>query len=188
MLAASRTVKRAQPLVPPIDAGDERRHRILAWMQRHRAPVRGSELASHFDVSRQCIVQDIAILRAGGTEILATPRGYRLPDALRLEHREILACDHPAERTEEELQILVDHGVKVLDVIVEHPLYGELRGSLMIESRADVQDFLQQMRARKASLLSSLTGGIHLHTVEAHRAEMIARAKTNLRERGFLLK
>ncbi len=188
MLATSRISKRALP--PPVvtDNGDERRQRILAWMQRHGAPVRGSELAQHFDVSRQCIVQDIAILRAGGSEILATPRGYRLPETSKLEHREILACNHTADRTEEELQILVDHGVKVLDVIVEHPLYGELRGSLMIESRADVQDFLQQVRAKKASLLSSLTGGVHLHTVEAHRAAMVTRAKARLRERGFLLK
>jgi hypothetical protein len=157
-------------------------------MRRHRAAVRGSELAGRFDVSRQCVVQDIAILRAGGTEIVATPRGYRLPDAARAGHREILACNHPPERTEEELQILVDQGVKVLDVIVEHPLYGELRGSLMIESRADVQDFLQQVRSRKASLLSSLTGGVHLHTVEARNGEIVARARAKLRERGFLLK
>lgn len=188
MLATSRAGKRVVVPTPANDSGDERRRRILEWIQDHKAPVAGSELAEQFDVSRQCIVQDIAILRAGGTEIVATPRGYRLPDISKLEHREILACDHPAERTEEELNILVDHGLKVIDVIVEHPLYGELRGSLMIESRADVQDFLQQMRAKKASLLSSLTGGVHLHTVEAHKAEMVTRAKAKLRERGFLLK
>lgn len=188
MLATSRIGKRVAVPTPANDSGDERRRRILEWMQRHPSPVRGSELAARFVVSRQCIVQDIAILRAGGMDILATPRGYRLPDTSKLEHHEILACDHPAERTEEELNILVDHGVKVIDVIVEHPLYGELRGSLMIESRADVQDFLEQMRMKKASLLSSLTGGVHLHTVEAHRAEMVTRAKAQLRERGFLLK
>lgn len=189
MLATSRSPRAAVPS-PSLrnDAGEDRRRRILSWMQRRHAPVRGSELAQHFEVSRQCIVQDIAILRAAGSEIIATPRGYHLPETSRLEHREILACDHPPERTEEELHILVDHGVKVIDVIVEHPLYGELRGSLMIESRADVQDFLQQVRGKKASLLSSLTGGVHLHTVEAHRAEMVARAKARLRERGFLLK
>ena len=187
MLSTVRTPKRPA-LLPPGDSGEERRRHILSWMQRRRTPVCGSELAAHFEVSRQCIVQDIAIMRAGGTEILATPRGYCLPDATRLGHREILACNHGPDRTEEELHILVDHGVKVLDVIVEHPLYGELRGSLMIESRADVQDFLHQVRIRKASLLSTLTGGIHLHTVEAHRAEMVTRAKTKLRERGILLR
>ncbi|MFZ3201527.1 MAG: 3H domain-containing protein, partial [Candidatus Acidiferrales bacterium] len=92
------------------------------------------------------------------------------------------------ERTKEELEILVDHGVKVLDVIVEHPLYGELRGSLEIESRADVQDFLRRMRTSRAALLSSLTGGVHLHTVEASRREMISRATARLRARGFLLR
>jgi uncharacterized protein len=188
MLALTRATKKTPPPVPATDAGDDRRRRILAWMERHRAPVPGGELAKQFDVSRQCVVQDIAILRAGGTEILATPQGYRLPDQSKLEHREILACNHPPERTEEELHILVDHGVKVLDVIVEHPLYGELRGSLMLESRADVEDFLERMRAKKASLLLSLTGGVHLHTVEAHRAELVTRAKARLRERGFLLK
>ena len=188
MPAISRRAKSSSPTLAASDAGDERRHHILAWMRRDDSPVLGSQLAEQFDVSRQCIVQDIAILRAAGTEILATPRGYRLPATSQLEYREILACNHRAEDTEAELHILVDHGVKVLDVIVEHPLYGELCGSLMIESRADVQDFLREMRAKKAPLLSSLTGGVHLHTVQARRAAMVARAKAQLRERGFLLK
>jgi uncharacterized protein len=168
----------------------ERRRRIVAWMRAHGAPVRGGELAKHLRVSRQCLVQDIAILRAGGEEIVATPRGYRLPktSGQQRSHQSILACQHEPERTEEELNILVDHGVKILDVVVEHPLYGELRGSLMLESRTDVQDFLEQVKAERAALLSSLTGGVHLHTVEASRPEMISRAKAKLRTRGFLLK
>jgi len=170
------------------DSGDRRRRRIVAWMRTHGGPIRGGELAKHFRVSRQSLVQDVAILRAGGEDIVATPRGYRLPEGVKREHRAILACRHAPERTEEELQILVDHGVKILDVIVEHPLYGELRGSLMIESRADLQDFLEHVSASHASLLSSLTGGVHLHTIEASRPEMISRAKARLRARGFLLK
>ena len=157
-------------------------------MREHAVPIRGGELARHFRVSRQCVVQDIAILRASGEQIIATPQGYRLPVETEVAQRAILACRHGPERTEEELLILADNGVKVLDVIVDHPLYGELRGTLMIESRADVQDFLEQVKRNKASLLSSLTGGIHLHTVEATRTGMIARAKAQLRERGFLLK
>jgi transcriptional regulator of NAD metabolism len=133
-------------------------------------------------------VQDVAILRAGGEEIVATPRGYRLPLSAPHAHRAILACKHPPERTREELQILVDHGVKILDVIVEHPIYGQLCGSLMIESRTDVDDFLAHVADSKAELLSSLTHGVHLHTVEAARPESIARARAALRERGFLLK
>ena len=172
----------------PAGAAEGRRRGIVQWMRAHRGPIRGDELARHFHVSRQCLVQDVAILRASGEEIEATPRGYRLPKVEDRAHRAILACRHAPERTEEELDILVDHGVKILDVIVEHPLYGELRGSLMIESRADVQDFLKHVKSSHASLLSSLTDGIHLHTVEASRPESISRAKAKLRARGFLLK
>src|SRR5271156_3511004 len=170
------------------DSADRRRRQIVAWMRTHGGPIRGGELAKRFRVSRQSLVQDVAILRAGGEDIVATPRGYRLPEGRERGHRAILACQHAPERTEEELQILVDHGVKILDVIVEHPLYGELRGSLILESRADVKDFLAQLHASHATLLSSLTGGVHLHTVEASRPEMISRAKVLLSARGFLLK
>jgi hypothetical protein len=143
-------------------------------------------MAREFHVSRQCLVQDVAILRASGQDILATPRGYRLPAAVG-RHRAVLACRHKPEETEEELLILVDHGVRVLDVIVEHQLYGELRGSLLLESRAEVEEFVRRWRGTKANLLSSLTRGVHLHTVEANRPEMIARAKARLQARGFLL-
>jgi hypothetical protein len=178
----------APSLKAKLDPAEQRRRGILAWMQSHGEPVRGGELAKRFRVSRQCLVQDVAILRAGGEQIAATPRGYHLPEQSRRAHREILACRHAPERTQEELQILVDHGVKILDVIVEHPVYGELRGSLMLESRADVEDFLARVTSSHATLLSSLTKGVHLHTVEASRPEMIARAKAQLRARGFLLK
>lgn len=170
------------------DSGEERRQQILKWMRVHGDPIRGGELAKRLRVSRQCLVQDVAILRAGGEEIVATPRGYQLPRAKPKGYRAVLACQHKPEQTEEELQTLVDHGVRVLDVIVEHPIYGELRGALMLESRADVQDFLEQVRSSQAALLSALTGGVHLHTVEASRRDAISRAKTELRKRGILLK
>jgi transcriptional regulator of NAD metabolism len=162
---------------------------MLEWMGTRNGPVPGTELARHFRVSRQCVVQDIAILRAERNDILSTPQGYRVaakqaPDA----HRAVVACQHGPDRTEEELHIFVDNGVRVLDVIVEHALYGEMRGSLTIESRADVQEFLRRWRSTKASLLSSLTRGVHLHTVEASKPEMITRAKAELHSRGILLK
>ena len=169
-------------------SGAARRKRIVEWMQIKKRPVRGSDMADRFHVSRQCVVQDIAILRAGGQEILSTPQGYRLPVRTSAAHRAILACQHAPERTEEELQILVDHGVKVVNVVVDHPLYGELSGALMLESRSDVEDFMNQWRTTKASLLSTLTHGVHLHTVEAKKPEMITRAKAQLHARGFLLK
>jgi uncharacterized protein len=158
-------------------------------MRGRKGPVAGTELARHFRVSRQCVVQDIAILRAEGNDILSTPQGYRLPSERAPDgYRAVIACQHGPDRTEEELTILVDNGVRVLDVIVEHALYGEMRGSLTIESRTDVQDFLRRWKTTRANLLSSLTRGVHLHTVEANRPGMIARAKAELHSRGILLK
>ena len=171
------------------DLGVTRRRSILEKLRSQEQSIPAGELARQFRVSRQCLVQDVAILRASGEEILATPRGYRLPGHEgRPAHRAVLACRHTPQETEEELQILVDHGVRVLDVIVEHQLYGELRGSLLLESRADVQEFVARWKGSKATLLSSLTQGVHLHTVEANRPEMIAKAKAQLQARGFLLK
>jgi uncharacterized protein len=171
------------------NGGAERRRRFMNWMRTHSGPVHGDELARRFRVSRQCLVQDVAILRAAGEQIVSTPQGYRLPlDTGTAAHRATLACKHTPDQTEHELNILVDHGVRILDVIVEHPLYGELRGALMIESRADVQEFLRRVRLTKASLLSTLTQGVHLHTVEASRPKNIAQAKARLHEAGILLK
>jgi transcriptional regulator of NAD metabolism len=157
-------------------------------LRAHKLPVAGSELAKQLHVSRQCLVQDVAILRARGQEILSTPQGYRLPRPQPALHRATIACRHTADRTEEELNVLVDNGVKVLDVLVEHPLYGELRGGLMIESRADVSEFMERWRTTGATLLSSLTSGVHLHTIEASKPQLIARAKEELLARGILLK
>jgi hypothetical protein len=188
MSTLKKTSRHKAPQGNHLDSSEKRRRRIVEYLRQQGVPVRGGELAQRLRVSRQCLVQDVAILRAGGDEIVATPQGYRLPENSSVFHRAVLACRHAAEDTQEELEILVDHGVKILDVIVEHPVYGELRGSLAIESRADVRDFLTQVRTSHAALLSSLTGGVHLHTVEASRLEMIARAKARLRARGFLLK
>jgi len=187
-MALAKTNRR--PSKPPVrtSEGGTRRKKIESLLRARKAPVQGSHLAGQFRVSRQCIVQDLAILRAAGAEIEATPRGYLVSPRAGRAVRAVLACRHRPERTEEELQILVDHGCKVLDVIVEHPLYGELRGSLMLESRADVADFCRKWRGSHAQLLSSLTGGVHLHTIEAARRDRITRAKARLRARGFLLR
>lgn len=165
----------------------DRRKRILKILSDSPVPVTGSELARRLGVSRQVIVQDVAILRARGNEILATPQGYMLlcqpPEK---SNRTVLAVTHPPARTAEELYILVDSGLKVIDVIVEHPLYGDLRGSLMLSSREDVDRFMTRLKEENAALLSALTGGFHLHTVEFTDIEKLKRAKDLLRAKGFL--
>ena len=166
---------------------DARRARILDIIRSAKSPVTGTDLAATLGVSRQIVVQDMAILRAAGEEIVATPRGY-LPapgPRERAPYQEVLAVQHGRDQIEAELTALVDLGLRVVDVVVEHPVYGELRGLLMIESRADVKDFLRRLEG--AEPLSALTRGVHLHTVESSRAGAIEEAKKALRELGILL-
>ncbi len=169
-------------------SGGERRQRIVALLRSARSPVRGTDLAAQLGVSRQVIVQDVALLRASGEPIVATPRGYALVEASPApRHRAVLAVRHHRAQTEDELNLLVDLGLRVVDVLVEHPIYGEIRGSLMLDSREDVRQFMEQLHRSGAALLSELTGGVHLHTVEAPRLELLARAQEELRRRGYLL-
>lgn len=166
---------------------EQRRKRIVDLIETSSEPITGTELASQLGVSRQIVVQDMAILRAAGIDIVATPRGYVANDARhrRGVQREVLAVQHGRELIEAELNTLVDLGLRVLDVIVEHPVYGEIRGTLMLESRADVRAFLA--RLVDAEPLSALTRGIHLHTVESTRPGAIDEARAGLRALGILL-
>ena len=168
-------------------SGEHRRAALLRLLRERGEPVTGLELANCLGVSRQVIVQDIALLRAAGEQILATPRGYTVLPATVLPCLAVLAVRHSREETADELTVLVDHGLRVVDVVVEHPVYGEIRCPLMLQSRSDVAAFLEQVGAKQASLLSDLTGGVHLHTVEAPSRERLDQARAELRRRGLLL-
>jgi hypothetical protein len=162
-----------------------RREKIIQILSGSSGAISGSELAKGLGVSRQVIVQDVAILRAKGYDVMATPQGYLLPDRAAVSKTAVLAVRHNPWETRDELNILVDHGLKVLDVLVEHPLYGELRGYLMLESRLDVKRFVERVEEESASLLSSLTNGVHLHTVEYRNREDLEGARRALQEMGF---
>ena len=161
-----------------------RRQAILDRLRTADRPVSASALAAGLNVSRQIIVGDIALLRAGGAEISATPRGYVLPRATDGITRTI-ACRHTLAQTGQELDILVDNGCTVLDVIVEHPVYGQLTGPLQIASRYEVGQFIE--RCRNAEPLSRLTDGIHLHTLLCPDEAAFERTKSALRALGVLL-
>ena len=140
---------------------EERRETILKLLRQSAQPVSASTLAGQLSVSRQIIVGDIALLRAGGADILATPRGYCLQNAAAAGLTRRVAVRHDEAGMEAELNTMVDNGCTVVDVIVEHPLYGQLTGPLQLSSRYDVAQFIA--RSHTAQPLSVLTGGIHLH-------------------------
>ena len=91
------------------------------------------------------------------------------------------------DRLDELVELMVDNGCTVLDVIVEHPVYGQLTGQLQISSRYDVEQFLARVQAHDAAPLSMLTGGIHLHTLRCPDAAACERACAALKAAGLLL-
>ena len=164
----------------------ERRQAIARFLEEASAPISAATLAKRYSVSRQVIVGDIALLRAGGMDISATPRGYILP------HRSAglirtLACRHTADATEAELNAIVDQGCTVLDVIVEHPIYGQLTAQLHLSSRYEVSQFVNRCHRADAPPLSVLTGGIHLHTISCPSEEACTRVCATLRDMGILV-
>ncbi len=104
-------------------------------------------------MSRQGFGGDVALLRAAGENISATPRGYVLggtPWGI----RRTVACIHDLSGMENELFIMVDNGCTVLDVVIEHPVYGQLTGELCLSSRFDVRQFADRLLAEGAPPLS----------------------------------
>lgn len=167
---------------------EERRNNLLEILKKADKPQIGSDLAEQFDVSRQVIVQDIALLRARGEEILATSQGYLIPGSSGMETvSATIACRHNNDEVEDELMTIVNHGGKIVDVVVEHPIYGDLRGMLMIQTPSDVDKFMDNYKDNEASLLASLTDGVHLHTIEAINEQVIERLKEVLQRKGYLL-
>ena len=162
-----------------------RRKTITRILEQAKAPVSAASLAKEFSVSRQIIVGDIALLRAGGMDIAATPRGYVLPAPAAGLVR-TLACRHRADQMEEELNAMVDQGCTVLDVIVEHPIYGQLTGQLRLSSRYDVQEFIRLVNQSNARPLSDLTGGVHLHTLRCPDEDSYRRVLADLEKEGIL--
>lgn len=163
----------------------QRREKIYAQLLTAAAPVSATALARQFGVSRQIIVGDIALLRAGGCNITATPRGYVIVASGGITVQ--LAVCHSGEATRDELYAMVDCGCTVQDVIVEHPVYGQLTAPLQLSSRYDVDQFIRSMASSDARPLSALTEGIHLHTLSCPSDDALAHLKENLRQMGVLL-
>ena len=163
-----------------------RRDEILQALAGASGPVSAAALAARLGVSRQVVVGDVALLRAGGAQIDATPRGYQLHPAEK-GCTGILACVHRTqEEMRQELYTVVDQGGTVVDVAVENSLYGEIRATLNLCNRYDVDNFIRQAADAPESLLSRMTGGVHLHTLRCPDKDTFARIHDALEQQGLL--
>ncbi|HKL11223.1 MAG TPA: transcription repressor NadR [Clostridia bacterium] len=169
---------------------EKRREDLLKILRDSQFPVKGSLLAEKFKVSRQVIVQDIAILRARNIYIMANSNGYYMqkPSDVVRNIKTIFVKHGGFDEIEKELQIIVDMGAKILDVIVMHPIYGEIRCPLEINSRYDLNRFLEESGKSSAAPLSTLTNGEHIHTIEVPNDMIFKKITEALDEMGILEK
>ena len=163
----------------------ERRNEILSMLQLADKPIPAKEFALRFDVSRQVIVQDLAVIRARVPGILSTNRGYVIQEN-HTASREF-KVRHGADRVAEELNLFVDHGGIVRNVSISHRIYGRITAELDIRSRQDVTEFIDRIGNSKSSLLGNATSDYHYHLVEAPSEERLELIRQKLEEAGFLV-
>ncbi len=164
--------------------GNERRERIINILTNSNEPVSGTGLAKQLQVSRQVIVQDMALLRANGYEVISTTKGYVITGMP--QHSRVFKLIHTNDEVEEELNMIVDLGGIIQDVFVYHKVYGIVRADMNIKSRRDVQGFLEKIESGKSRLLMNTTSGYHYHTIIADDDETLDAIFDALNKRGFL--
>ncbi len=165
---------------------EERRVSIIARLKQAKEPISASALAKEYSVTRQIIVADIALLRASGQSIVADNRGYVLHT---IDERNIkrIVVKHDKNQVLDELYAIVDNGGKILDVIIEHSIYGKISVELNVFSRYDADEFVKKINAAKANPLSLLTEGVHIHTISVFDNKAFDRIKEKLSELGILI-
>lgn len=166
-----------------------RRKKILEVITMSDERITGNELSVMLDVTRQVIVQDIALLRAGGAPIVATPSGYMMIDPIgQTRHIQVFFCRHETlDQAEAELMLIVENGGRIRDVIIEHPVYGEITGTLMVNTPEAVKSLIERLKRKDSMMLSSITDGRHMHTVEAASEESLSVIEEKLRLAGILV-
>ena len=165
---------------------DERRKKIIEILHSSSSPVTGKDLANQLGVSRQVIVQYITLLRAQGYNIISTTNGYVCEDEEKISR--VFKVVHTDEQTAEELNLIVDYGGRVEDVFVYHKVYGTVKAELGINSRMDVEKYMEELASGKSSYLKNVTSGYHYHTVNAPSVAILDVIQEKLSEKGFLAK
>ena len=166
----------------------KRRKELLILLKESSSAINGQQLADHFHVTRQIIVQDIAILRADGEEIISTNRGYIHSGSKKSKQMQrLFKVKHSVNDIEEELAAIIDNGGRVKTVLVDHPVYGEIQTLLKMTCRRDIYDFMKQVEETEFRPLSEITDGVHYHLVEADTKQDLDEVERALRKLGFLI-
>ena len=166
---------------------EQRREKIISVLQTSEKPVSATSFANEFSVTRQIIVADIALLRASGYPIRAEHKGYVLEKSdSRMTLRRVVV-KHGKNEVQDELYAIVDHGGKVIDVIVQHSVYGKIVAELNLSSRYDVDRFIKHINETASKPLLLLTEGLHIHTIEVRDEDSFASIIARLAELRILV-
>ncbi|MBS4960602.1 MAG: transcription repressor NadR [Clostridiales bacterium] len=163
----------------------QRREALVRILSNTDEPLSGAELAKRFQVTRQIIVRDIAILKAEKFRIISTMRGYYMQKDRENTIKRLITVKHEVDRIEEELQLIVDLGGKVLTTAVEHPFYGEVEEDINIKSKKDIKNFLNKISDTGCEPLLRLTKGVHRHLIEAEDSATLDEIVQELKDKGF---
>lgn len=168
--------------------GEQRRELLLSHLKTATSPTTGTVLAKLANVSRQVIVNDMTLLKARNEPILSTSQGYVYFTAPQddMQFERTIACLHTQQQTEDEMFTIVDYGVTIKNVTVEHAVYGEITAGIHVSNRHEVRDFIQKVNDANANYLSTLTGGTHLHVLTSHSEAALNAAIEALRKKGYL--
>ena len=123
---------------------EERRREIAHYLTSSKSAVSGAFLSEKFKVSRQIIVQDIAILKASGYDVVSTHYGYVLQGTPLAER--VFKLYHTNDQTAEVLYIIVELGGTIVDDFVWHKVYGKIVAKLNIFSKYHIEKFLEGVR------------------------------------------
>ena len=165
--------------------GDKRRESILQQLAESPLPISGLQLAKLLNVSRQVIVQDIALLRAEKRDILSTNTGYIIKKAVKPQR--VFCVAHSDDCILDELYTIVDLGGRVVDVQINHKVYGNFLAQLNIKSRKDAENLVERISLGESIPLKKLTQDTHCHLVEADTIEELNSIENELRRKGYLM-
>lgn len=164
--------------------GEKRREKILEQIKGSVFPISGSWMANFHKVSRQVIVQDIALLRAQKHDVISTSSGYMLRNPSKLQR--LFHVIHDDESILDELFTIVDLGGQIINVQIEHPAYGSFGAELNVRSRKDAEKLMESISSGRSRPLKNLTQNRHSHLVEAETEEDLDMIENELRRKGYL--
>lgn len=164
---------------------EDRRKEISTLLNNTQEPISANKLKELFKVSRQVIVQDIALLRTDGIAIISTNKGYVIDG--KCQATRVFKCRHTLDELMQEGNIIIELGGRIEDIFVNHRVYGKISAPLKLYNKTHVEEYYRSLVSGASKPLMVVTDGYHYHTVTADSEERLNLIEITLRNHGFLI-